>query len=89
MPKFILFGWVKNASKLFIGSGVGSVLLSTNINKVINIGTQTNGKLSFIQLSTLFLSTYFSTAKFDNLYLLDSFYTHNPQGLLLRPLMRI
>jgi hypothetical protein len=86
MPKSILFSWVKNANNLSIRGRVESVLLSPVCKKSIQSLAWLVGKVPFIQLSIPFLSTYFSTWKYSFPYLLNSFYTHNPQGLLLRPL---
>jgi len=84
-----MFGWVKNANNLLTRGWVGGVLLSPVYKKGIQLFSWLVGKVIFIQLSIPLLLTRFSTTKFGNLYLLNSFYTRNPQGLLLEPLMRI
>ena len=83
-----MFGWVKNANNLLTRGWVGGVLLSPVYKKSIQLFAWLIGKVLFIQPSIPLQLTRFSTTKFSNLYLLNSFYTHNPQGLLLEPLMR-
>ncbi len=89
MPKFVLFAWVKNVNNLRAGGWVSGVLSSPVNKKSVQESTLGNGKLLFTQLSIPSQTTLFSTLKNLFFTLLNISYTHNPQGLLLRPLMRI
>jgi len=83
-----VFGWVKNVNILRKDGLDVCVQLSPVNKKFIRLTGLANGKLSFIQQFIPKHLTYFSTYKYTFSPLLISFYTHNPQGLLLEPKMR-
>jgi hypothetical protein len=84
MPKLMHFKWVKNVNNLFMVGWVKGVLLSpVIINSVWLVGWFI-GKLSLNHNYIPQQSTQLSTLFFIFLNLLNSFYTHNPQALLLR-----
>lgn len=87
MYKTVL-GWVKNVNILRKGGLDVCVQLSPISKKFIRFTSLIDGKLSFIQQFIPKHLIYFSTYKYMFSPLLISFYTHNPQGLLLEPQMR-
>lgn len=84
MPDFILFTWVKNVNKQRIDSVVKGGILSPVYNICIQVTAWVVGKVFFTQPTFHTQPIWFSTLVSKFLYLLNSCYTHNPQGLLLR-----
>lgn len=81
--------WVKivytQYNNWFTNSGVSS---PTSLTHYLN-KPATNVQLPVYRPFVTSLGDLFYTAKNDNLHLLNNFYTHNPQPLLLRTLKRI
>ena len=86
MPNTIFFIWVKNVYTQYYNWFKNSVTLyPINIVNYIN-GYINNVQLQVIQPVILFFNKFISTTKKTVFHLLFSFYKHNPQDLLLRPL---
>lgn len=88
MLKGLSIVWVKTVNNLFTSGWVSSVLLSPVYKKVIQGYIGVYGKVLFTHKSIPQNNTLFSTSLFSYLHPLIGSYTHNPQGLLLRPQKR-
>ena len=89
MLNTILYAWVKivytQYNNRFTNSDLSSPTSLTHYLNQLLVSVQ----LPIYRLIVTNLADQFYTTKNDNLHLLNNYYTHNPQPLLLRTLKRI